>query len=43
MHYPQVASVIERRRGEGRTYYYLVEFAKADGKPRIVSQLGSVA
>lgn len=38
-----MASVIEKRRADGRTYYYLVESARVDGKPRIVSQqyLGS--
>ncbi|HEX6683830.1 MAG TPA: hypothetical protein VF062_13585 [Candidatus Limnocylindrales bacterium] len=38
-----MASVIEKRRANGRTYYYLVESARVDGKPRIVSQqyLGS--
>src|SRR4030095_6801874 len=40
-----MASVIEKRRADGRTYYYLVESARVDGKPRIVSQqyLGSAA
>jgi transposase len=40
-----MASVIEKRRTDGRTYYYLVESARVDGKPRIVSQqyLGSAA
>src|SRR5438874_1561547 len=43
MYYPHMASVIEKRRADGRTYYYLVESARVDGKPRIVSQqyLGS--
>jgi transposase len=38
-----MASIIEKRRADGRTYYYLVESARVDGKPRIVSQqyLGS--
>jgi hypothetical protein len=38
-----MASVIGKRRADGRTYYYLVESARVDGKPRIVSQqyLGS--
>jgi transposase len=38
-----MASVIEKRRADGRTYDYLVESARVDGKPRIVSQqyLGS--
>jgi transposase len=37
-----MASVVGKRRG-GRTYYYLVESARVNGKPRIVSQqyLGS--
>src|SRR6267154_469424 len=45
MFYPHMASVIEKRRADGRTYYYLVESARVDGKPRIVSQqyLGSAA
>jgi hypothetical protein len=40
-----MSSVIEKRRADGRTYYYLVESARVDGKPRIVSQqyLGSAA
>ena len=43
MYYPHVATVIEKRRADGRVYYYLVESARVDGKPRIVSQeyLGS--
>lgn len=38
-----MATVIEKRRADGRVYYYLVESARVDGKPRIVSQqyLGS--
>src|SRR6266480_3207563 len=45
MYYPHMASVIEKRRADGRTYYYLVESARVEGKPRIVSQqyLGSAA
>ena len=45
VYYPYMASVIEKRRADGRTYYYLVESARVDGKPRIVSQqyLGSAA
>ena len=37
-------SIVGKRRG-GQTYYYLVESARVDGKPRIVSQqyLGSAA
>jgi transposase len=40
-----MATVVEKRRSDGRTYYYLVESARVDGKPRIVSQqyLGSAA
>ena len=45
VYYPHMSSVIEKRRADGRTYYYLVESARVDGKPRIVSQqyLGSAA
>jgi hypothetical protein len=48
MYYPHIATVIEKRRADGRVYYYyyyLVESARVDGKPRIVSQqyLGSAA
>ena len=37
-------SIVGRRQGN-QTYYYLVESARVDGKPRIVSQqyLGSAA
>jgi transposase len=40
-----MATVIEKRRADGRAYYYLVESGRVDGKPRIVSQqyLGSAA
>jgi transposase len=40
-----MATVIEKRRADGRVYYYLVESARVDGKPRIVSQqyLGGAA
>ena len=40
-----MTTVIEKRRADGRVYYYLVESARVDGKPRIVSQqyLGSAA
>jgi len=40
-----MATVVEKRRKDGRVYYYLVESARVDGKPRIVSQqyLGSAA
>jgi transposase len=39
-----VPSIVGKRQG-GQTYYYLVESARVDGKPRIVSQqyLGSAA
>jgi hypothetical protein len=30
-------SIVGKRQG-GQTYYYLVESARVDGKPRIVSQ-----
>jgi transposase len=45
MYYPHMPTVIEKRRADGRVYYYLVESARIDGKPRIVSQqyLGSAA
>jgi transposase len=45
MYYPHMPTVIEKRRADGRVYYYLVESARVDGKPRIVSQqyLGSAA
>ena len=45
VYYPHMASVVEKRRADGRVYYYLVESARVDGKPRIVSQqyLGSAA
>src|SRR5258707_1231909 len=33
-----MASVIEKRRADGRTYYYLVESARVDGKPRMVTE-----
>ena len=32
-----MASIIGKRQGN-QTYYYLVESARVDGKPRIVSQ-----
>lgn len=43
-YYPHMASIIGKKRG-GKTYYYLAESARVDGKPRIVSQryLGSAA
>ena len=39
-----MASIVGKRQGN-QTYYYLVESARVDGKPRIVSQqyLGSAA
>ena len=42
MYYLNVASIVGKRIS-GKTYYYLVESARVDGKPRIVSQqyLGS--
>jgi transposase len=42
MYYPYMPSIVGKRRGN-QTYYYLVESARVDGKPRIVSQqyLGS--
>ena len=42
MYYPHMPSIVGKRRGN-QTYYYLVESARVDGKPRIVSQqyLGS--
>ena len=42
MYYPYMASIVGKKRGN-QTYYYLVESARVNGKPRIVSQeyLGS--
>jgi transposase len=42
VYYPYMASIVGKRRGQ-QVYYYLVESARVDGKPRIVSQqyLGS--
>ena len=37
MYYPYMPSIVGKRRGK-QTYYYLVESARVDGKPRIVSQ-----
>lgn len=37
MYYPYMPSIVGKRRGK-LTYYYLVESARVDGKPRIVSQ-----
>ena len=44
MYYLYMASIVGKKQG-GQTYYYLVESARMDGKPRIVSQryLGSAA
>jgi len=44
MYYLDMASIVGKKQG-GQTYYYLVESARVDGKPRIVSQqyLGSAA
>src|SRR5262245_33261912 len=42
VYYLDMSSIVGKRQG-GKTYYYLVESARVDGKPRIVSQqyLGS--
>jgi transposase len=37
VYYPYMASIVAKKRGKA-TYYYLVESARVDGKPRIVSQ-----
>ena len=37
VYYLYMASIVGKKQG-GQTYYYLVEFANVDGKPRIVSQ-----
>jgi len=37
VYYPYMASIAGKKRGTA-TYYYLVESARVDGKPRIVSQ-----
>jgi len=37
LYYPYMASIVGKKRGTA-TYYYLVESARVDGKPRIVSQ-----
>ncbi len=44
VYYLDMGSIVGKRQG-GQTYYYLVESARVDGKPRIVSQqyLGSAA
>src|ERR1039458_6191316 len=42
VYYPYMASIVGKKRGN-QTYYYLVESARVNGKPRIVAQeyLGS--
>jgi transposase len=42
VYYPYMASIVGKKRGN-QTYYYLVESARVDGRPRIVEQqyLGS--
>jgi transposase len=37
VYYPYMASIVGKKRGTA-TYYYLVESARVDGKPRIISQ-----
>ncbi len=37
VYYPYMVSIVGKKRGTA-TYYYLVESARVDGKPRIVSQ-----
>ncbi len=37
LYYPYMPSIVGKRRGT-QTYYYLVESARVDGKPRIVAQ-----
>lgn len=37
VYYPYMPSIVGKRRGK-QTYYYLVESARVDGQPRIVSQ-----
>jgi transposase len=37
VYYPYMPSIVGKRRGK-QTYYYLVESARVEGKPRIVSQ-----
>ena len=37
VYYPYMPSIVGKRRGK-HTYYYLVESARVDGQPRIVSQ-----
>jgi len=44
VYYPYMASIVGKHRGK-HTYYYLVDSARVDGRPRIVSQqyLGTTA
>src|SRR5674476_1025381 len=44
VYYPYMSSIVGKKRGN-QTYYYLVESARVNGKPRIVEQqyLGSTA
>src|SRR5665809_7179 len=44
VYYLDMSSIVGKKQG-GQTYYYLVESARVNGKPRIVSQqyLGSAA
>lgn len=37
VYYPYMSSIVGKRRGK-QTYYYLVESARVDGQPRVVSQ-----
>jgi transposase len=37
VYYPYMASIVAKKRGRA-TYYYLVESARVNGKPRIISQ-----
>ena len=37
VYYPYMASIVGKKRGTA-TYYYLVESARVDGQPRIISQ-----
>jgi len=37
VYYPYMASIVAKKRGTA-TYYYLVESARVNGKPRIISQ-----
>ena len=37
VYYPYVASIVGKKRGKA-TYYYLVESARVNGQPRIISQ-----